>query len=380
LKILLIGPASPLRGGIANFNDSLFTALENEHEVHIVSFSLQYPSILFPGKTQYETGARHISVRSRQLINTINPFSWYTAASEIIKLNPDCILVHYWMPFFAPALGTIIRRVKKVIKVKVIGIIHNLNPHERIPAGKLLSHFFLKSCHGFITMSSTVGQELAEAGIKGPVKMIPHPVYDIFGKSVSRQFAYDFLGLEKSRLHLLFFGIIRNYKGLDLLLRALASPRLSNLDIKLLVAGEFYENEKKYLDMVEELGIENKIMFTNNFVPREEVAHYFAVADLVVLPYLSATQSGIVQVAYHFEKPVLVTDVGGLKEVVPHGKVGYVCEKDPEVIAECIADFFNNERSEEFIMNIKTEKKRFSWESMVSGIEDLTGDLSESFE
>jgi D-inositol-3-phosphate glycosyltransferase len=376
LKILLVGPASPLRGGIANFNDSLFTALENEHDVHIIGFSMQYPSFLFPGKTQYETGARHISARSRQLINSVNPISWYAAASEIIKLNPDIILVHYWMPFFAPAFGTIIRRVRKVKKVKVIGIIHNLNPHERMPAGRLLSRFFLKSCQGFITMSSTVSRELEQARINRPVKMIPHPVYDIFGKSVSRQFAYDFLGLDPSRLYLLFFGIIRNYKGLDLLLKAMASTRLGNLDLKLLVAGEFYEEEKRYLDMVEELGLENKIIFTGNFVPREEVAHYFAVADLVVLPYLSATQSGIVQVAYHFEKPVLVTDVGGLKEVVPHGKVGYVCEKDPEAIAECIADFFTNERSELFIRNIKTEKRKFSWQSMVSGIEELAVKLS----
>ena len=379
MKILLVGPASPLRGGIANFNDSLFTALENEHDVHIIGFSMQYPSFLFPGKTQYETGARHISARSRQLINTINPISWHTAASEIIKINPDCILVHYWMPFFAPALGTIIRRVKRKIKVRVIGIIHNLNPHERMPAGRLLTRYFLNTCHGFITMSSAVSQELEEAGMTGTIKMIPHPVYDIFGESVSRQFACDFLGLEPSRHYLLFFGIIRNYKGLDLLLKAMASQRLSHLDLKLLVAGEFYENEKKYLDMVQELGLQHKIMFTNNFVPREDVAHYFAVADLVALPYLSATQSGIVQVAYHFNKPVLVTDVGGLKEVVPHGKVGYVCEKDPEAIAGSIADFFDNEKSEEFIRNIKIVKKRFSWQSMVTGIEDLAEELSDTF-
>jgi D-inositol-3-phosphate glycosyltransferase len=174
---------------------------------------------------------------------------------------------------------------------------------------------------------------------------------------------------------LLFFGIIRPYKGLDLLLKAFASPRLSHLNLKLLVAGEFYENEKKYLDLAKELGLHSKILFTGNFIPKEEVGSYFAVSDLVVLPYLSATQSGVTQIAYHYNKPVVVTDVGGLNEVVAHGRTGYVCEKDPGKIAAAIADFFDNNRSAGFIENIKTEKKKFSWDAMVKGIEDLAGEI-----
>ena len=376
MNILLIGPSSPLRGGIANFNDSLFNALVKKHEARIISFSLQYPSLLFPGRSQYEPGTPRGNSRSVRLINSVNPFSWRHAADEAVRMNPGCILVHYWMPFFAPSLGSIIRRVKKKIDVPVIGLLHNVSPHEGMPGGKMLSGFFFDSCDGFIAMSSSVLSEIRSSGIDKPVRLLAHPVYDIFGKPVSRQLAYDRLNLDHGQRHLLFFGMIRAYKGLDLLIKAMAEDSLEHLDIKLIVAGEFYDNENKYLDLVEELGLKKKIVFTRSFVPEKLVAHYFAVADLVVLPYISATQSGITQIAYHFEKPMLVTDVGGLGEIVPHGKIGYVCKKDPGIIASSIADFFDNDRSSEFIKNIRSEKRRFSWRAMVEGIEDLAAEIS----
>jgi D-inositol-3-phosphate glycosyltransferase len=376
LKILLIGPASPLRGGIANFNDSLFLALENEHEPHIVGFSMQYPSLLFPGVSQFEEGDNQATIRSNRLINSINPLSWRKAASRILKLKPDCIVVHYWMPFFAPSLGYIIRRVKKYLNIKVIGLLHNVNPHERMPGTKWLNRYFLTSCDGYITMSSSVTDDLKKFELHKPHREIPHPVYDIFGKPVSKEYSCRYLNLDTRQNHLLFFGIIRSYKGLDLLLNALSSKSIGHLNLKLLVAGEFYENEKKYTDLAEKLGLGEKIMFTRSFVPREEVPYYFGAADLVVLPYLSATQSGIAQVAYHFEKPMLVTDVGGLSEIVPHGRVGYVCRKDAEEIAGAIADFFDNKRSAGFTANIKAEKERFSWKAMINGIEDIEKEIA----
>ncbi len=376
MKILLVGPASPLRGGIANFNESLYNAFDKKHDTHIIGFSLQYPSLFFPGRTQYEKGAPDTGIRSTNLINSINPLSWRSAAAGIVKMRPDCLVVHYWMPFFAPALGSIIRKVKRKIKVKVIGLLHNVEPHEGMPGGKRFGRYFFDSCDGFIAMSSTVLTDLKKYGIDKPALHIPHPVYDIFGDPVSRQFACENLGLNCDQKHLLFFGIIRRYKGLDLLLEAFASPRLSNLNLKLIVAGEFYEQEDRYIDLVQRLGLEHKILFTRSFVPKEKVAQYFAASDLIVLPYLSATQSGVTQIAYHFNKPMLVTNVGGLEDVVANGRVGYVCGKDPDEIASAIADFFENNRSAEFVENIKTEKKRFSWDAMVKGIEELLKEIN----
>ncbi len=371
MKVLLVGPASPYRGGIANFNDSLYAAMDKDHDPYIINYSLLYPSLFFPGRSQYEKGAPLSGARSIKIINSVNFFSWRKTAEKIADMSPDLLVVHYWLPFFAPALGSIIRRVKRRLDIPVVGLLHNVEPHEGMLASKRLNRYFLRSCDGFITMSSVVMKDLEKTGINKPVKQVPHPVYEIFGEPVSREFACDNLGLEPDRKHLLFFGIIRSYKGLDLLLETLANPRIAHLDLKLLVAGEFYDDEGKYLNLVEKLDLEKKIMFTNSFVPKEEVSWYFAASDLVVLPYLSATQSGVTQIAYNFDKPMLVTNVGGLRDVVKHGRVGYVCEKDPDEIASAIADFFDNNRAGEFTGNIKTEKQNFSWEAMVCGIEEL---------
>lgn len=376
MKILLIGPSYPYRGGIANFNDSLYAALKKKYDAGIINFSLQYPSFLFPGASQYEKGVSRSRDISEKLINSINPFTWGTTADEILKKRPDCLVVHYWMPFFSPAFGTIIRRVKRKSDISVIGLLHNIKPHEGMVAGRRLNRYFLKSCDGFITMSSTVTDELRNTGINKPVRQIPHPVYDIFGENISKKDASDHLKLDPNDNHLLFFGMIRPYKGLDLLLKALASPRLSHIKLKLIVAGEFYENEKKYLVLAEKAGPGKEVIFTKSFVPENEVGYYFSASDLVVQPYLSATQSGVTQIAYHYNKPVVVTGVGGLREMVPHGKTGYVCEKDPDEIAAAIADFFDNDRSSGFIENVKTEKKKFSWETMVNGIEDIFSEIS----
>lgn len=371
MKIVLVGPSSPLKGGIANFNDSLYNSLKKNHDVVIISYSLQYPSLFFPGRSQYENGAPAAQKGVLPLINTLNPFSWRKTVTEIGKIKPDLLVAHYWMPYFAPALGTISRHAKKRSGTRTIGLLHNVEPHERSPASGILNSYFLKSCDGFIAMSSKVLNDI-ERYVKGkPAKRLFHPVYDIFGEPVPRQIAFEHLKLDPDQRHLLFFGIIRRYKGLDLLLEALASRRISHINLKLIIAGEFYEKGDRYIDLAMKLGIEKKVMFTGGFVPNSEVGNYFAASDLVVLPYKSATQSGITQIAYHFEKPMLVTDVGGLAEMVPDRKAGYVCRRDPDDIAAAIADFFDNDRSAMFISNIKTEKKKFSWEAMVKGIEEL---------
>jgi len=370
LKIILIGPSYPFRGGIANFNDSLYSALEKYHEPHIVSYALQYPSLFFPGKSQFEGDPGQTS-HAIPLINSINPFSWKGVASTILEMEPDCVVVHYWMPFFAPALGTILRRLRKKGKIFVIGLLHNVEPHEGIPVGRMLNSYFLRSCDGFITMSSSVYNDLKATSVIRPVRKVSHPVYNIFGDQVDRLIACRKLDLDPERKHLLFFGMIRGYKGLDLLIRVMANPKLSHLNLKLLVAGEFYEDKEKYTGLVDELGLNERIIFTDRFVPQEEVRLYFGAADLVVLPYISATQSGVTQIAYHFDKPMLVTDVGGLREMVAHRKVGYVCSKNPEEIAASVADFFDNNMAPGFVENIKEEKEKFSWEALVAAIEEL---------
>lgn len=345
------------------------------HDPYVIGFSRLYPPLLFPGKSQYENRPSFSHIRGKNLINSTNPLTWRTTAREIVRMKPDCLLVQYWMPFFAPAYGYIIRYAKKRTGVKVIGVLHNIDPHEKMPGAPNLNRFFLKSCDGFITMSSKVLEDLRKTGIDKPAKMVPHPVYDIFGDPVSKNDACNHLGLDPDQKHLLFFGLIRNYKGLGLLIKAMSKASINHLNLKLLVAGEFYEDEKKYRNMVKELGLEERIIFTEGFVPKEEVGYFFSASDLVILPYLSATQSGVTQIAYHFNKPVLVTDVGGLQEVVFDGRTGYVCKKDPEEIAGSIADFFDNKKSAEFIQNIKNEKYRFSWDNMVQGIEILAEEI-----
>ncbi len=371
MKIILTGPSFPFRGGIANFNDSLYNALVNEHDVQIIGFSLLYPAFLFPGKSQYENGSEKAGHVSGRLINSINPLSWFSAAGEIAGKRPECVVIHYWTPFLAPALGTIARLVKRRSDVKVIGLIHNITPHEKTPASPILNKYFLKSCDSFITLSLPVHDELQSLGIQKPVRVIPHPLYDIFGEPVSRQVACRHLDLDEHQYHILFFGMIRQYKGLDLFLKAGASSRLEHLNLKLIVAGEFYEGRDKYSRLVKELGLEKKVIFTDGFVPGSEVPYYFGAADLVVLPYRSATQSGVTKIAFHYDKPVLVTNVGGLDQEIANGVTGYVCSKDPDDIAVSIADYFDNRRSDEFTENIRTVKKRYSWEELARGITEL---------
>ncbi len=369
-KVVIIGSAYPLRGGgIATFNERLAKAfMDNGDEVIIYTFSLQYPSFLFPGTTQYSEEAPPEGLDIRVRINSINPFNWIKSAREIRKQKPDLAIVRFWIPFMAPCLGSISRVLRRGGKTRVVAITDNIIPHERRVGDRMLASYFVRSVDGFIAMSKSVLSDLNKFDQKKPRDYYPHPLYDNFGDSIPKEEAKRMLKLDMNTNYMLFFGFIRDYKGLDLLLKALDDQKLRDLPLKLLVAGEYYGNEEKYLALIKELGIENKVELRTTFIPNTEVYLYFCASDIVVQPYKNATQSGVTQVAYHFNKPMITTDVGGLSEMIPHGKVGYVVQPDPVEIANAIHQFYAEKREDEFVENVKLEKERFSWTGLISTI------------
>ncbi len=371
MKIIIIGPAFPLRGGIAHLNESLCRAFIKEGDsVEIVSFSLQYPSFLFPGKTQKEEGNPPTDITIHTKINSVNPLNWFGVASFIKKQKPDLVIIRYWLPFMAPCLGTIARLIKSP-STKIVAICDNVIPHEKRPGDKQLTQYFVNSCDAFVVMSKSVEDDLRKFDTTKPSTFIPHPVYDIFGKTVSKEEALKKLNLNPADKHILFFGFIRKYKGLDLLLKALGKIKNQKSNIKLLIAGEFYDNKEEYLQLIKENGLENNVIIRSDFIPSEEVKYYFCAADIVVQPYHTATQSGVTQIAYHFARPMLVTNVGGLAEIVTHNRVGYVTETNAKSIATALTDFYQNNREKEFSENAAIDSSRFSWENMVKGIKEL---------
>lgn len=371
MKTILIGPAFPLRGGIANFNEALHLQYIRQGDTtSILSYSLQYPSFLFPGKTQFATEPPTETYFIDTELSSINPYTWIKVGYKIKKANPDLVLIHYWMPFFAPALGTICSIVRKNKNTKIVAICHNVKPHESRPGDTLLAKYFLHKCHGFVAMSRSTLDDLS-LYTSNPYKIfLPHPIYDTFGKAVSKQDARRYLNLDIEGKYLLFFGVIRKYKGLDLMLEAMANNKMPN-DVKLIIAGEFYDDPKQYTDIIEKYNLQDRVILKNEFIASSEVKYYFCASDIVTQTYHTATQSGVSQIAYHFEIPMLVTNVGGLAEIVPHNKVGYVTSQDTGEIAECINDYFVNARERIFVENIKTEKLRFGWDSYTQGISEF---------
>ena len=369
-KNIIIGPAFPLRGGIANFNNSLCKAFVKAGiDSKIFSFSLQYPSFLFPGKTQYETGDPPKEIKIETLINSINFFNWIRIAFKIRREKPNYVIIRYWLPFMAPCLGTIARIIKWNTSIKVLSITDNVIPHEKRIGDSFLTSYFIKSCDAFITLSHSVLEDLSRFTKNTNKKFIPHPIYDNFGEIINKEKAQIKLGLKKSEKYLLFFGFIRKYKGLDILLNALSDKRLK--DVKLIVAGEFYDDINFYKDLILKLKISNQVIFKDEFIDSKDVKFYFSASDMVVQTYRSATQSGVTQIGFHFNKPMLVTNVGGLSEIIPHNKVGYVTSIDPKEIADSIFDFYSNKREKEFSLNSKIEKNKFTWKSLVSTIEEM---------
>ncbi len=373
-KVVIIGSAYPLRGGgISTFNERLAKAyMDQGDEVIIYTFSLQYPGIFFPGTTQYSTEPPPEGLDIRVRINSVNPFNWIKTAREISRLKPDLAIVRFWIPFMAPCLGTISRILRKQSKCPVIAITDNIVPHEKKIGDTVLVRYFVNSVDGFVAMSKSVLSDLNKFNQIKPREYYPHPLYDNFGEAIPKEEAKLRLKLDPETNYLLFFGFIRDYKGLDLLLKALADQKLRDLPLKLLVAGEYYGNEDKYLALIKELGIENQLELRTTFIPNTEVYIYFCACDVVVQPYKNATQSGVTQIAYHFNKPMITTDVGGLSEMVPDGKVGFVVQPEPDEIANAIYIFYAENREAEFVKNVITEKERFSWKGLI----DIIGTIS----
>lgn len=377
MKIIIVGPSHPYRGGIAAFTDRLAAEFVAENvDVELYTFTLQYPSILFPGKTQYSDAPAPNDISIFRRINSINPLTWIKTAKEIKTKNPDIVIFAYWMSFFASCYAKMAKIIKRNKVSRCIGLVHNMMPHEQSILDRLFSPHFVKRMDAFVALSKSVLADVSRLDNKSKPKYFsPHPLYDHYGDKEDKVMAMNSLYLDNNYNYLLFFGLIREYKGLDLLLKAMSDKRLDKYPLKLIVAGEFYEKKEPYLKMIDDLDINDKVIICDKYIPDEEVKNFFNLADMVVQPYKSATQSGVTQIAYHFEKPMLVTDVGGLREIVPNGKVGYVVEAEPSKIADAICDFYDNERIEYFESNIIEEKKKYEWSKMTKTIMKLYNEI-----
>ncbi len=348
--------------------------MDEGYPVELVSFYLQYPSILFPGKTQKSEGEPPKGLTIHNWLSSVNPFSWRRAAKKIIALNPQLIVIRFWIPFMAPALGALAKKLRKK-GITVIGLIDNAIPHESRGLDKTLSTLFFKHCTAFFTLSESVADDLKVLAPGKKIQTSPHPVYDIFGYPVKKAQAREKLDLDPEQNYILFFGFIRAYKGLDLLIEAMGTDAVRKLDLKLIVAGEFYEDEQKYRDLIQKLDLKDSIIIRSNYIPQDEVKYYFCAANIVAQTYRSATQSGVTQIAYHFERPMLVTDVGGLAETVPNGKVGYVVPPNSGAIAEAIVRFFSEMNEIPFAEKAAVEKERFSWSHFTRKFIDFADQL-----
>lgn len=373
-KIVIIGPAHPLRGGIAIFNQRLCRQFIAEgHECSIYSFSLQYPSFFFPGTSQYTDEPAPENIEIYSVINSIHPLNWFQIGNAIRRIKPDIVLVRYWLPLMGPALGSVLRRIRKNHHTYIIALTDNVIPHEKRPGDIPFTRYFLKACDAFITMSDKVMKDLRSFEPNKPAQLVYHPLYDNFGEPVSKAAAREKLGLQQGDKIMLFFGFIRHYKGLDILLQAMKilQDRLPATGaIKLLVAGEFYEDEKPYREQIQQLGIAGNLILRTDFIPDSEVKYYMCASDMVIQPYRNATQSGVTPLAYHFEKPMVVTNVGGLAALVPHEKVGLVAEPDPSSLADAIQRYFDMGEAH-FLPWLRQEKEKYSWPKLTHAILEL---------
>ncbi len=373
-KVVIIGPAHPLRGGLASFDERLARAfLQNGDEATIYTFSLQYPNFLFPGTTQYSSEPQPKDISIKVCINSVNPFNWIKVGNELKRTKPDIIVVRYWLPFMGPCLGTILRIVKKNKHTKIICIADNILPHEKRFGDRAFTKYFIKPVDAFITMSEKVMKAL-QIFTQKPAKQIVHPLYDNFGEIVDKKEAKRKLKIDDEASIILFFGFIRKYKGLDLLLEAMSILKATNNKQqvpKLLIAGEFYEDRKVYDVLIENLDIRELLILRTDFIPDSEVKYYLSAADFVIQPYRNATQSGVTPLAYHFEKPMLVTNVGGLPDLVPDKKAGLVCEPNAADIAKHILELYEL-GEDHFLPHLREEKKKYSWNILVDTITDLS--------
>lgn len=373
MKVIILGPAWPYRGGIAAFNERLARQYQAEgHEVELVTFTLQYPSFLFPGTTQYSTEPAPEGLPIHRKLSSINPLSWLRTGCWLRRRKADLIVSAFWLPFMAPAFGTVLRLARRK-GTRRVAILHNLIPHEHRIGDRPFARYFVRSNDAFVTLSRSVLDDIDrfDPQRKRPRTYSPHPLYDHYGEPMTREEALRLIGLPTDRRYVLFFGFIRDYKGLDLLLDAMADERLEQRDVRLIVAGEFYGDPKPYLDQLSRLDLGGRVALHTEFIPDHEVNRYFCAADIVAQPYKTATQSGVSQIAYHFERPMVVTRVGGLPEIVPDGKAGYVVDPEPQAIADAIVRFYDEGAADRLTEGVRDEKRKYAWSNLTAAIAQL---------
>jgi glycosyltransferase involved in cell wall biosynthesis len=367
MRIVLIGPAHPLRGGLASFNERMAVELQADgHEVVVFSFKFQYPGFLFPGKTQFTDAAAPVGIDIRPVIHSLLPYNWLRTARAISRLKPDMVVCRFWLPFMAPCLGSILRLVAYFSpKTERIALIDNIVPHEKRPGDRLLAGYFAGSVNRFVAMAEKVGEDLASfVKPNQRISITPHPIFDNYGDKVDRDEARKHIGLPKTGRWVLFFGFIRRYKGLDLLLEALADPRVKAAGISAVIAGEYYDKAPYYEPFFAAIDPE-RLLLKTDFIAESEVKYYFSAVDGVVQPYRSATQSGITQIAYHFGLPMVVTHVGGLPEMVPHQVAGLVVPPDAISVADALLEFYAGDGPTRFAQGVEDQRVRFSWPTFV---------------
>ena len=379
MKVIILGTAWPYRGGLATFNERLARQFVSEgHEVELYTFTLQYPSFLFPGKTQYTTEPAPADLTIRRVLNSCNPINWLRVGHAIRKAAPDMLICCYWMSFFAPAFGLVSRIARRNERTRCIALVHNMIPHEPNILDKLFAPYFVASQDGFVALSESVVGDIEKvesqtSRVKRPKTFSPHPIYDHYGERMSKNEACKALNLPADKNYMLFFGLVRAYKGLDLLLGAFGCVKDQLPNLQLIIAGEFYEDEDKYHAQIAQLGLADRVIIRNEFIPDGDLRKYFGAADLIVQPYKTATQSGVTQVAFHFEKPMLVTNVGGLGEIVHDHQMGYACEPSAESIAEDMLDYFTKNRLEDYTSYLQKEKIKYAWSNMTAAFLKIYG-------
>ena len=386
MKIVILGTSWPYRGGLATFNERLARQFADEgHEVEVWTFTLQYPSFLFPGKTQYTSEAAPKGLVIRRVLNSCNPFNWVRVGRMARKAAPDMLICCYWMAFFAPAYGLVSRIARRNGKTRCVALVHNMIPHEPSMLDKLFAPYFVGSQDGFVALSESVVKDIEKVqrykgqGDKGqsgsvPMTFSPHPIYDHYGERMGKAEACRALGLPEGKQYMLFFGLVRAYKGLDLLLDAFGMVKDQLPELQLIIAGEFYEDEEKYRGQIAANGLKERVIVRNEFIPDDDLRKYFGAADLIVQPYKTATQSGVTQGAFHFEKPMLVTNVGGLGEIVHDHKMGYACEPSPAAIADDLRDYFTNHRQAAYTAYLQQEKTQYAWSNMTKAFVKVKGE------
>ncbi len=377
MHIVILGTAYPFRGGLATFNERLARQLQAEgHQVEVITFTLQYPSFLFPGKTQYSTENAPTDLLISQQVNSCNPLNWFKVGRRICKMQPDLLITCYWMAFFAPCYSIIERIAKRNGKTRTIALVHNMIPHEPSILDKLFAPFYVRSTDGFVALSESVVQDINRLDKNHkPKTSYPHPIYDHYGARMEKNEACQTLGIDPKKQYMLFFGLVRAYKGLDLLLDAFGKVKDQLPDLRLIVAGEFYEDEEKYHAQLYFNKLNDRVIIHNDFIADADLRKYFGAADLIVQPYKSATQSGVTQVAFHFEKPMLVTNVGGLGEIVHDHKMGYAVEPNAEAIAEAITDYYTNNRQADYTQYLIQQKENYSWSGLTNAFMNITKQL-----